>query len=931
VPTGAGADVHTLQQQLADATRRAEILQRVIESIGSGLSLEPLLVRILDSAVELIGAGYGTIGLVVERPDGPSVRTAAVHNMPPGELGAEMPAGIGLAGRVLLEQRAVRFDRYGDLDRPTLPELADHAVVGIPVKWAERIIGFLGIGAAAPRRFDERDVETLTLFAQHIALAIQNASLFEAEQRRLARMTIVNRIGRLINSSLSPDQILQTAAEAISEYLPYPNVALLLIDPGDPQTLVLRARSGIYTGNRVGAYRQSIEQGIIGAAARARRRILIEDVRSDPRYIPVPGVSEIRSELALPIIAGEQLLGVLNIESGQRIAEEDATGLEIVADELAVAIDHARRYEEEKRRTERLGLIARVGQRIALRLDPGELFDATVEELHGRLGYDHVSLFLLDPAEPTYLVQRARASRWPRGEATGYRQSIEQGIIGAAARQRLPERVNEVAADPRYVAVPAADGLRSELAVPILLGERLLGVLDLAGVRPFRAEDVAAAQIVADQLAVAIDNAQLFAQTQQALDETKLLYETSQRISVSMDIDDVIEVYLEQVAARGHYACSVVLYEFDEAGARAAVLLRGQWTPQTGLVRPETRLPHSYDALDPPLDAGQTIAIADVHTDPRASPELREIQTRDSRPALAMIPLMARDRRIGLVILGSPFVHQWSDADLRPYQATAAQLATAIDGRRQQLLLAEQGRQVAVLEERQRLSRELHDSVTQLIFSTTLIAQSIASAWRRDPAEGERRVNRLLELSQAALAEMRALLFDLRPSSAGLSKSAASGGRPVPGLVRVQRDGLAAALQQHAADLARDGLQVEVEAHGYSTDGARLPLTYEEAIFRIVQEALNNVVKHARAGQARVRLSATAGALQVSVKDDGLGFAPEQAANGSVEQRSGLGLKSMRERAEALGGTLSVTSTPGRGTTVEVILPRAANTPPQGK
>src|SRR5574342_510903 len=128
-----------------------------------------------------------------------------------------------------------------------------------------------------------------------------------------------------------------------------------------------------------------------------------------------------------------------------------------------------------------------------------------------------------------------------------------------------------------------------------------------------------------------------------------------------------------------------------------------------------------------------------------------------------MIPLMVRGQRIGLVVLGYPGVHEWNGAGLRPYQATAVQLATAIDSRLQQGLLFERGQQLAVLQERQRLARELHDSVTQLIFSTTLIAQSIAQAWRRDPSEGQHRVDRLLELSQTALQEMRTLLFELRP------------------------------------------------------------------------------------------------------------------------------------------------------------------------
>src|SRR5207249_832989 len=108
-----------------------------------------------------------------------------------------------------------------------------------------------------------------------------------------------------------------------------------LTERDDPEWLVLRARGGYY-GSRPGEYRQHISQGIIGSAARARRRVLMDDVMSDPRYIPIPGAPQIRSELSLPLVAGDELLGVLNIESERRIPRDDADGLEVVADQLAI-------------------------------------------------------------------------------------------------------------------------------------------------------------------------------------------------------------------------------------------------------------------------------------------------------------------------------------------------------------------------------------------------------------------------------------------------------------------------------------------------------------------------------------------------------------------------------------------------------------------
>src|SRR5207249_11449995 len=120
----------------------------------------------------------------------------------------------------------------------------------------------------------------------------------------------------------------------------------------------------------------------------------------------------------------------------------------------------------------------------------------------------------------------------------------------------------------------------------------------------------------------------------------------------------------------------------------------------------------THDTLDPLLDAGQTVTIADVHTDPRVPPGLRAIQERDGRPALAMIPLIVRGERTGLVVLSSPAVHAWREADLRPYQVTPAQLAPAADSPPKQAMLHQHAQQLAVWQERHRPARELPATVS---------------------------------------------------------------------------------------------------------------------------------------------------------------------------------------------------------------------------
>jgi GAF domain-containing protein len=896
----------------SDLLRQQESLREIIESISSELELRPLLTLIVRRACDLLGAANGTIGLVDEQRN--LVRTEAAHNMPTDEIGSEAPPGVGLFGNILLHRQPIILGLYGDVAHPLRLSHLDNAIIGVPILWRDRIIGAFGLGSPPPRHFDGSDVEVLTLFARHAAIAIINAQLFAAQQRRMERTAIINQIGRQITRSLDLARILQTAVKSIEAHLKGVNVALLLVDPDDPETLVLRARSGLYTPEAPIDYRQSIYAGVLGAAIQSRQSILIPDVRADPRYLAVPGVEGTQAELAVPLVVNNRVIGALNIESQTSLAADTGTDLEIIADQLSVAIENARRYAEERRRTQRLELIARVGQRIAARLDPDELFTATIQELYTQLGYDHVAFFLLDQADPAWLEQRAFASHWSDGGRIGYRQSVEQGLVGAAARQRAPVLVNEVSLDDRFVPVSDLADLRAELTVPILLGERLLGVLDIASRKPFAEDDVKAIQIVADQLAVAIEHTYLFTDTQRTLAETELLYQTTQRISVALDVTEVVQTYLEQVAVQGRYACNIALYEFDELGNRTAVLVLGRWTPAEGLQCPlQWREQHVRDALDPLLDQGQTVAISNVHSDPRVSDDLRRIQAQDRRPALALIPLMVRGERIGLVILSYPAVYEWQALHLHPYQITATQLATAIDSRQQQSLASRHNQQLAVMEERRRLARELHDSVTQLLFSITLIAQSVGPAWRRNPAEGEQRLGRLLELSQAALAEMRALLVELRPP-----EDAAIAASPLPpSLLQLRRQGLAAALYTYVQQIKRDNLQIDLLAPTY----LRQSTNTEEILFRIAQESLNNVMKHANATQVQIRLQVSQGFIHLTIHDNGVGFEPAESAAQSPGQRGGLGLHTMRERATAAGGELTIHSGLGQGTRVEVRLP----------
>jgi GAF domain-containing protein len=890
-PNPATSTAATLEQQ--------ESLRLVIEVISSELELRPLLTTIVRHACVLLHADRGTIGLVVKEKN--VIRTEAAFEMPEGELGLEMPEGVGIAGQVLQTKKPVVLHRYGDANQPIYDGMLEDAVIGMPIFWRGEMIGFFGIGVAPPRHFSQEDIDTLSLLARHAAIAIHNAKTFEAEKRRLARITTLSKIGQLITGSLSLETILETTLEAIYEQLHYENVALLLTDPHDPETLVLQARSGIY--KNVAEYRQSIYEGIIGAAAQSKKPLLISDVRNDPRYIPIPHTN-VQSELALPMVVGDKLLGVLNLETEATLFEEDIPGLGIIATQLGIAVENSRLFEQEKRRALRTAIVSRIGQLITSSLSLNEILQTAVEAMTKQLGYSTVGIFLVSERdEAKRLVLRARSGYETTLVVGDYSQSLGQGVVGRAARERRGVYIPDIRKAPNYLAFPGSEQLRSELALPIVAGERLLGVLNAESSERIDPDDQAGLEIIAGQLGVAIENARLFAETEKALDETQLLFETSQRMSMVLDIDGVVEAYLTQVATRHRYRCTVATFEVDELGEKTTIVTLGRWVPNEGIILGKAQVPYFRDAFDSLLDAGQTVTITHVSEDSRASQTLREAQLERGYPALALIPLIVRGKRIGVVSLSDKERHDWTEVDLRPYQVTAAQLAIALNSRRQQQQLQEGEQRIAVFEERQRIARDLHDSVNQLIFSMTLIAQSLGTAYQRDPAEGDKRMQRVVELSHMVRTEMRSLLVETRHTV------------PDSSLAGLHHYGLVKALQQHVQEVSKTGLSVMLEANHYQPQRFEV----EESLFRITQEAFNNIQKHAKASQVWLSLDSQAEGVHLTIKDDGVGFIVNQA----VARESAIGLKSMRERAEAVGASFVIEAAPGQGTKLEVRLFRS--------
>ena len=300
-------------------------------------------------------------------------------------------------------------------------------------------------------------------------------------------------------------------------------------------------------------------------------------------------------------------------------------------------------------------------------------------------------------------------------------------------------------------------------------------------------------------------------------------------------------------------------------------------------------LPRTHGLLGAMLESAEPYRTPDIHAHsrfrgwwPAAHPDMR---------SFLGVPIVSRGGIIGaLYLTDKAEAAEFSGADERLIVLLAAHAAIAIENAR----LHERSRELSIVEERNRLARELHDSVTQQLFGVVLAAESACELLERGGAAGEQ-LERVQALARAAMEELRSVVFELRPAS-------------------LEAEGLGQVLRKHVEVLRHvTGREIELRVASPPSLG---PAAAGQ-VFRIAQEALQNALRHADAGRIEVRLEDGGGRLALSVADDGRGF--DASAPGVRGRR--LGLTSMEERAAELGGRLAIESRPGEGTTVRLDVP----------
>jgi PAS domain S-box-containing protein len=725
--------------------------------------------------------------------------------------------------------------------------------------------------------------------------ALQDAK--DELEKQNARLQALYRVGQMVNSTLETDAILAHLTDEAMRVTRATHGQVLVVreDIDGFERLSQRGFSP-EEAQRARTVPLPLDRGINGRAYMTRQTVRVDDVQAEADYFPL--IRATRTELAVPIMREGRVLGNLDLQSPEVGAFRDADldYLNALADQGAIALRNARFYEEMERQNARLQALYRVGQMINSTLETEAILDYLTDEamritratrgqvlvVHDDLGeFEHRSMHGFSEEEAAW----ARTARL----------RLDQGVNGHVYITHQAVCLDDVETASYYF--PAVWTTRAELAIPIMREGRVLANLDLQSpeVGAFRDVDLDYLSALAGQVAIALENARLYDELRQRVAELTALNTISSAIASSLDLQQTLTVVTDYATQLLDVAASSIVLK-TEGGLWFAAA-----SGESSAFFPGRRMALGQGIAGWVIEHGQSLLVPDVSQDARFFADFdREAQF--TTHSILCVPLQTKEQTIGAIELINKADDRFGPQDTQLLALLAAPAATAIEnarlfeevraGRDRLQLLSR--RLVEVQEaERRHIARELHDEVGQVLTGLKLTMEMGASL---PPEEFKVNLEEAQTLVNELMAEVRNLSLDLRPAM-------------------LDDLGLLPALLWHFERYTAQ-TQVHVAFKQIGLEGRFRP-EVETVVYRVIQEALTNVARHAGVDSVTVRVWADEEALNVQVEDQGTGFDPEAA----LAANASSGLSGMYERVGLLGGQLKIESIPGTGTLLTARLP----------
>ncbi|TEU18828.1 MAG: GAF domain-containing protein, partial [Anaerolineales bacterium] len=525
----------------------------IIDALKSEIDLD----RLSRLIVETIKFGFRAdrISLMLLDDEGERLSVVAAIGLSDEVIGATYRAEEGVAGRALQVGDPITLSTDVDLDSPVPDEVGQvdaFWAVYLPLQARGQVIGVLNVSRLpGSPAFGQNDLQLLSTLCSPIATAIENARLYAESRQQADELIALWHIGQDISSTLDQQTVLERIARWARQLIGSDGAALYLLDSKvdilQPVVLLPPPTAKMpQTPIRVG-------EGIIGWVAQTGVGEIVNHAELDPRVMRIPGtLEEAESLLCVPILSRGKVIGVMSLNRlGDHLFRDgDLHLLGRIAYQAAIAIENARLYEEAQRRATQLAAAAEVSRDAISTLDMGQLLTNTVNLIRDRFGFYHAGVFLVDDAGEYAVLQAATGEAGQKMLEQQHKLKIgEVGIVGYVTARGEPRIALDVGQDAVHFDNPLLPSTRSEMALPLTVRGRVIGALDVQSAKEaaFSDEAVATLQTMADQLAIAIENARLYEEERRRAEELATLNAITETVSRSLDLDTILDDALNKV------------------------------------------------------------------------------------------------------------------------------------------------------------------------------------------------------------------------------------------------------------------------------------------------------------------------------------------------------------------------------------------------
>src|SRR5512143_974653 len=439
-----------------EVQRRADhmaALNSVSATVSQSLDLETTLTTALDKALEVVGFESGAISLVDEEARQLVIRVHRGWRQQDLANNMHLQLGQGLSGQAVATGEVIVTGSLDNESRLAVPQVRQEGVQAMalaPMRARGRVVGVLGVMSYESRTFAPHSIDVIKSIADQIGVAIDNAQLFARVTRRSQQLALLNEVARDVLATLYMSERFRRITRSICEKFGYDAVSVFMLDP-DRHDLVMRSNAGskaqLLDHRQV---RQALSEGLVGYAACTGEIVNVPDVRQDPRYItPVdPAFDRTRSELAVPLKRGTEVVGVLDIEHAepQAFSPEDAEIIQSLADMLLIAITNGELYDQASRRVAELTALQDISLRVTASLDLWSVLDTIAQNALALTQSDSTHIFLYDPDKKALVCGAALRKDGTREPVIPYAEP--EGLTWHVFREGSPVVMNDVSNDP---------------------------------------------------------------------------------------------------------------------------------------------------------------------------------------------------------------------------------------------------------------------------------------------------------------------------------------------------------------------------------------------------------------------------------------------------------------------------------------------------